>query len=120
MLGKGEIFRLRLKAVRSGIWFRALRRIDRALIDLTLRVTDEVHSSTLARALASVVARLENAFENMVSRATREVGLQLAVKMSSVARSWGHVSASSWATDLSLARFLAVMHINDPMGMRVR
>jgi hypothetical protein len=116
MLGRGEILRLKLKAIRSGIWFRALRSIDRALIDLTLRVVDKVNSDTLAKALISVLTILENDLENRVSRAVREVGFQVARKMSLVAQGWGNVSAGSWATDLSFAKFLAIMHINNPMN----
>jgi hypothetical protein len=116
MLGRGGILRLKLKAIRSGIWFRALRRIDRALIDLTLRVVDKVNSDTLAKALISVLTILENALENRVSRAVREVGFQVARKMSLVAQGWGNVSAGSWATDLSFAKFLAIIHINNPMN----
>lgn len=117
MLGRGGILRLKLKAIRSGIWFRALRRIDRALLDLTLRVVDEVNSDTLAKELISVLTVLENALENQVSRAVRGVGFQIARKMSLIAQSWGHVSAASWATDLSFAKFLAIMHINNPMNL---
>lgn len=117
MLGRGEILRLKLKAIRSGIWFSALRRIDRALVDLTLRVTDKVNSDTLAKELISVLMVLGNALENRISRAVRGVGFQVARKMSLVAQSWGHVSAASWATDLSFAKFLAIMHINSPMNL---
>jgi hypothetical protein len=112
-LTNSELFRLKLKAIRSGVWFRALRRIDRVLVDLTLRVSDNVHSHTLANALLSVVARLEDALKSRVTRVTEEVGFQLARKASLIAQRFGNAAARNWATSLSLARFLAIMYMND-------
>ena len=33
-IDKTQLIKLKLKAMRAGVWFRALPRIDRALIDL--------------------------------------------------------------------------------------
>ena len=38
LVDKSGILELRVKAIRAGVWFRGLRRIDRALIDLTIKV----------------------------------------------------------------------------------
>jgi hypothetical protein len=100
--------------MRAGVWFRALRRIDRVLIELTIRVVDSVRSVTLARSISALVGKLEGIMESTVSRAVREVGFPLAQKLSLVTQKWGNVSAESWASDSSFARFLAVMYINDP------
>jgi hypothetical protein len=35
-LEKAQLLKLKLKAMRSGVWFRALSRIDRVLVDLTI------------------------------------------------------------------------------------
>jgi hypothetical protein len=99
--------------MRAGVWFRALRRIDRVLIELTIRVADSVHSVTLARSISALVGKLEGIMESTVSRAVREVGFPLAQKLSLVTQKWGNVSAESWASDSSFVRFLAVMYIND-------
>ena len=48
-LTKTQLIKLRLKAMRAGVWFRALPRIDRVLVDLTIRVTSSIRSATLAR-----------------------------------------------------------------------
>jgi hypothetical protein len=112
VLEKGELVKLKLRAVRGGLWFRALRRIDRVLVDLTIKVADAVRSFALAEALFSVMERLGDALENRVLQAVKEVGFPLALKLSLLAQEWGNDSASSWASDVSFARFLAVMHIN--------
>jgi hypothetical protein len=112
VLGKGELVKLKLRAVRCGVWFKALRRIDRALIDLTIKVADAVRSFALAEALFSVMERLGDALENRFLQTVKEVGFPLARRLSLVAQGWGNNSASSWASDVSFARFLAVVYIN--------
>ena len=113
-LTKGRLLKLKLKAIRCNVWFRALSRIDRALIDSVIKVVNGVRSFTLAKILLSVVKKLEDALENRFFNALKEIGFPLARKLSLSAQKWGNKSARNWAFDLSLARFLAIMHINNP------
>src|SRR4030043_376143 len=109
-LNKIQLVKLRLKAMRAGVWFRALPRIDRVLVDLTIRVASSIRSATLARSILAVVRKLEGLLESSLLRAFREVGLPLAQKFSLVAQKWGNTSAGNWASDSSFAFFLAVLH----------
>ena len=113
-LKKAHLIKLRLKAVRAGVWFRVLPRIDRVLVDLTIKVASHIRSFTLAKNLLVVIRKLERSLESSFSRAFREVGLPRAQKLSLVAQKWGNTSAESWPSDLSFINFLAVMHINEP------
>jgi hypothetical protein len=113
-LRKQKLRKLKLQAIRCGVWFRGLSRVDRALVNLTIRVVDRVCSFTLAKALLSVVKKLEDAFESGVLHALREVGFPLARKLSLFAQKWGNNFAQNWMRDVSFARFLAIMHINNP------
>jgi hypothetical protein len=115
-LGRKELVNLRLKALRSGVWFKALKRIDRVLIDLTLKVSDEVHSHTLAKALLSVAVRVQNALRNRISHVIDEVGFRLARQLSLIAEKMGSTTAKTWRTDPSFAKFLAIMYINNHAG----
>ena len=56
MLEKGGLLVLKLKAIRSGVWFRAFRRIDRVLVELTLKISDGVHSPILVKTLLVVAS----------------------------------------------------------------
>jgi hypothetical protein len=111
-LGKMQLVKMRSRAMRAGVWFRALPRIDRVLIDLTIKVTDSVHSSSLARCVLSVARKLEGLLESKFNRAIREVGFPLARKLSLFARMWGNVGAAGWPRDAGFARYLAVMRFN--------
>ena len=113
-LNKTQLVKLRLKAIRAGVWFRALPRIDRVLIDLTIKVASSIRSATLARNILAVTKKLEGLLESRLLRAFRGVALQLAQKLSIAAQKWGNASAKRWASDVSFVTFLAVMHINEP------
>ncbi len=117
-LDKARLVKLRLKAIRAGVWFKALPRIDRVLVDLTIKVASKVRSATLAKNLLAVIRKLEGLLESSLSRALRKVGFPLAQKLSLMAQKWGNVSAESWPSDASFIRFLAVMHINEPKAFK--
>ena len=119
VLEKDQLLKLKLKAIRSGAWFRALRRIDRVLVDLTLKVSNDVRSPLLVRTLLVVVERLENALGNQVSRLVEDVGFRLARRLSLIGEKLGNVSAGAWAFDSGFARFLAVMHLNNSNMVRL-
>jgi hypothetical protein len=113
-LDKTQLVKLRLKAMRAGVWFRTLPRIDRVLVDLTIKVTSNVRSVTLAKCILSITRKLEGLLESKLVRAIREIGFSLACKLSLFAQKWGNILAKSWVSDMRFARFLAVMNLNEP------
>jgi hypothetical protein len=113
-LSKTQLIKLKLKAIRAGVWFKTLPRIDRALVDLTIKVASSIRSTTLAKNILAVTRKLEGLLESSFLRAFRGVAHKLAQKISSVAQKWGNTSARNWAIDESFMKFLAVMHVNEP------
>jgi hypothetical protein len=111
-LDKTNLVKLKLKAMRAGVWFRALPRIDRVLVDLTIKVADSVRSPSLAHCILEVAGKLESALESRVTRFFREFGLAIAHKLSLIALKWGNKSAVRWASDPCFARYWAVMKLN--------
>jgi hypothetical protein len=117
-LNKSQLIKLRLKAIRAGAWFRVLPRIDRVLIDLTIKVANNIRSITLAKNILAIIGKLEGFLKSGLLRALRAVGLPLAQKLSLSAQKWGNTSAKSWASDSTFANFLAVMHLNSLKGLK--
>jgi hypothetical protein len=115
-LSKRELVKVRLKAIRAGVWFRALPKIDRALVDLTIKVSDGVRSAFLAQRILLVARKLESFLESRFARAIREVGLPLARRLSLLAQQWGNARAAEWAKDVSFARYWAIMLNGRPPG----
>jgi hypothetical protein len=113
-LKKTQLIKLKLKAIRAGVWFKALPRIDRVLVDLTIKVASSVRSITLAKNILVVTRKLEGFLESRLSRAFKKVGLPRAQKLSLVAQKWGNTSAENWSSNSSFINFLAVMYINEP------
>jgi hypothetical protein len=95
-------------ALRRRVWFRLLNRVERGIIDLTVRYVDRIKSVTLAKVVTAIMDKLQFAVESVVDRLVRTVGLPLARKISDIAVSWGNRLASMWADDRGFARFLVV------------
>jgi hypothetical protein len=113
-LEKAQLMKLKLKAMRAGVWFKALPRIDRVLVDLTIRVAGAVRSFTLAQNILTVVRKLESVMESRFVRAVKEVGFPMARRLSLVAQKWGNAAARSWESDKGFAKYLAAMSFNEP------
>jgi len=112
LLNRTELIKLRTKAMRAGVWFRALPRIDRVLVDLTIKVAENIRSAYLAKSIFAVVGKLEGLLESSVLKSLRLIGRPLAEKISLTAQKLGNASAKNWASDSSFALFLAIINTN--------
>jgi hypothetical protein len=99
-------------AFRRGVWYRALNRLERSTVDLTLRYVDFIKSTQLAKVLTAIITKIKQATESTIDRLARTLGTPMAQKISCIAVSWGYYSASKWATDPGFARYLAVCTAN--------
>jgi hypothetical protein len=113
-LEKRQLMKLKLKAMRSGVWFKALNRIDRVLVDLTIKVAGTVRSFTLANKILTVIRKLESVMESKFLRAIKEMGVPIARRLGLIAQQWGNRSAKNWESDGDFARYLAAMAFNEP------
>lgn len=104
----GALAEAKKLALRRGVWFRLLNRVERGIIDLTVRYVECIKSGVLAKVVTAIMEKLQSAMESVVDRLVRTVGLPLAQKISDIAVSWGNRLASMWANDRAFARFLVV------------
>ena len=95
-------------ALRRGVWFKALTRIERGIIDLTVKYVDNIKSTKLAKVLTAIIEKLKASTESILDKLVRTIGLALTQKISKIAVNWGNRLASMWADDPVFARFLAV------------
>ena len=107
-----ELLLIKKAALRRGIWYRALSRIERGVLDLTAKYVACIRSSKLATIVTAIIEKIKVASESTVDRLTRSVGLLSAQKISALAVGWGNRLAQSWAVDLEFARYLAVTELN--------
>jgi len=107
LLSTRELLWRKRAALRQGLWFRALSRVERGVLDLTVKYVDCIRSSKLAKVVTAILEKLKLAAESTVDRFVRTVGVPLARNMSNIAVSWGNRSAVAWALDSGFARYLA-------------
>jgi CHASE3 domain sensor protein len=98
--------------MRRRIWHRVLNALERAQVDLTIRVVKQVRSPLLAKVLDSIIKKLSAALQSKVAVMVKTVGFRQARRLSEIAQSWGNNAAKMWIYDRKFAKFLAIMHLN--------
>ncbi|MCJ7635645.1 hypothetical protein MUP77_25045 [Candidatus Bathyarchaeota archaeon] len=117
-LSRAVLIDLREKCFSKRIWFSSLSSIERSLVNLTIRVVDEVKSSRLNSLLGAIVRRLEEALESPFLKAANLRGLSLVERFVNVAYSWGYATALDWLDDKSYILYLGVSSLNTPNAFR--
>jgi len=107
------------KAIRGRIWFKVLKRVERAIVDLAIRCVDWVRSARLEEIIVEIIEKLDNALKNDFDVLVERVGRPLAEKLSRIASAWGNVSAFAWVSGKAFLRYLTILHLNTPAVFRV-
>ena len=111
-LTRESLTKLKLKAVRRGVWFRDLKQEERRLLELTMRVVDKVHSFLLAKIVSRIVGKLCETMESRIFKLIKTEGKNLAESLSNIAQAWGYRNAKSWAKDRGFMQFLVVNNLS--------
>ncbi len=111
-LKRTRLISLKQNAIRRGVWFRALPRIDRAIVELTIKIGSEIKSQTLAKSIMSVTRKLEQLLENGNTGAITQIGFHLARKLGLIAETWGYKGALKWGSNVDFVRYLAIIKLN--------
>ncbi len=107
---------LKRKAVRKHVWYRVLPKIERSIIDLTIRCVDIIQSSKLALIISRIVCKLLKTLKSKFLMRITQTGYNLAGKISRIAVSWGYEEASAWNLDKNFARYLGITNANNTSG----
>ena len=105
--------------MRRKVWFKVLGRVERAIINLTIKCVKRVRSDNLVRIVAVIIDKLTYALKSRLERLMAKVGSILAQKLSHIAGNWGNKFAVQWSKDLGFIRYLAVTHKNLPSMFKV-
>jgi len=96
--------KVKTRALRQRVWFKTLSRVDRAIIDLTIRCVEKVRSSVLTRSILTILDKmLKTLEENFMTRAER-VGYKIAENLCTLGERWGNKACSSWKRDKSFVK----------------
>src|SRR5256712_9574953 len=91
--------------LRRRLWYSTLSRMERGLVDLTIRWVDKVRSGLMAETLLRILVKLALALETGMGRVLVR-GRVLAVRASELAVGWGNGSAFYWRFCTALANAL--------------
>jgi len=116
MFTRSFIVEVRRKALRRGVWFKALDRVERGIISLVIRVVDRVESAVLGVVLVKIVRKLRDALKSGFVERMEKFGLMQARRLAKHAMEWGYQAARSWASDLRFAKFLTLIDMNESPG----
>jgi len=111
-LTREALAKLRLKALRRGVWFRDLKQGERQLLDLTIRVVQRVRSFLLAKLVSRIVGKLCEAMESRIFCLMKTEGRSLAKKISKIAEAWGNRAAKFWVNDRGFIQYLTVNNLS--------
>jgi pyrimidine operon attenuation protein/uracil phosphoribosyltransferase len=102
---------LKTRALRKRVWYRELSRMERGLLDLTMRWVGEVKSKTMTQVVTRILAKLVRALNRSMA-GIFEKGETLAAKISELATEWENYLAHSWRIDLGFQRALGMRVTN--------
>lgn len=114
-----ELASIKQRAMRKGVWFKVLSKVERAIIDLTIKCVQKVHSSKLAKIVATIVNKLADYSKSRLKRLMDEVGRSLVRKLSRIAQNWGNKSAAQWVEDSDFVQYLAVTHLSSLKSFKI-
>ena len=119
MFTRSFLVEVRRKALRRGVWFKTLDRVERGILDLTARVVDRVESVVLGVELVKILKKLRDALKSGFVRRMEDFGLRRAREVALQAVEWGYRAARAWASDLGFVRYLTLIDVNKPTGFGV-
>jgi len=111
LLTSQGLTKIKFKAVRKGVWYEALSRTERAIVDLTIKCVENVKSPTLTKTITKILNKVTQTLQCFLDKA-QQVGSDLALRLSMVAEKWGNKTAQKWKHDKKFIKFLGVTALN--------
>jgi hypothetical protein len=111
---------VRRRAWRKRVWFTACTRLERGLMDLTIRYVDTVRSARLALILGRVVVKILKACWSRFVRRVDRAGAELAARLSRIGAIWGMAHAAAWKGEKAFIRWAGVNAVNSLPGWQGR
>jgi hypothetical protein len=112
MTTRNDLVKIKTRALRSHLWFKTLSKIERSIIDLTIRCVTTIRSQTLQNALVNIACKITRALDDRFLPRAEKIGRKLAESLSNIGQKWGNKTASNWKTDRNFSRCLGVNHLN--------
>jgi 5-carboxymethyl-2-hydroxymuconate isomerase len=110
---KQDLQRIKSRALRAKVWFRALSKVERAIVDLTIRCVEKVRSIVLAGAISTIVTKILKSLEEDFVVTADRIGYEIAEMLCTLGERWGNKTCFTWKCDKYYVRFLGVNALNN-------
>ena len=84
------------KAIRRGLYFKKLSRIERGILELTAKYVPKITSLELGNVVARILAKLVIVLGSKFLASVETLGKQMVTNVLQVAKIWKVMDASSW------------------------
>jgi hypothetical protein len=112
LLSRESLLAISKRAYRKGVWYKALTRVERGIVDLTVKYVEKVRSPVLARIIAKIVYKVLKALRSRFLVKVEMLGYGLAERICRLAVEWGNAGASNWKYDRGFIRCLGINAIS--------
>ena len=104
--------RIKTRALRGRVWFKATSTLERSIVDLTIRCVKRIRSPVLARTVSAIIGKILATLENGFLTKAEKIGVPIAERLCGFAVAWGNRKATNWRQNLRFIQFLGVNAIN--------
>ena len=108
MITNSFLVEVRRRALRRGVWFRALDRVERGIRSLAARVVDRVKSVVLGVELVKTLKKFNDALKSGFVMRIEEYRFSQARELVAQVVEWDYGAAAGWASDLAFVRYLTL------------
>jgi len=108
--------KIKSRALRNRTWYKTLSRMERAIIDLTIKCVEKIRSPVLAQAVSMIISKLLRTLKEEFMTEAEKAGREIVQKLSVIAQSWGNKTCFLWKRDKGFIKFLGVNALNTKFG----
>jgi len=108
--------RVRSKAIRRGVWFRALDTLERGILTLASHVVDRVESVVLGVEIVKILKKLNDAMKSEFTKWMEQYGFIKVKKLAAQAMEWGNRDAIQWISEVSYIEYVTMLESYKPSG----
>lgn len=112
-----KIKAVRRMALRKRIWYKNLDYLERGIVNLSIKLVENIKSPLLARTIAEIIINIQKFFNDEFIVQVRNYGYNKMREVIHIAERLGCKEAFGWACE-GYARFLTLNNMYSPIGWR--
>jgi hypothetical protein len=113
---KQGLMKVKSRALRNRTWYKTLSRMERGIIDLTIKCVEKIRSHVLAQTVSIIISKILRTLNEDFVVEAEKVGREIAEKLSVIAQDWGNKTCFLWKCDKGFVKFLGVNALNAKFG----